>query len=331
MRKICFFDAKPYDKVYFDRALERYSDFEIDYFESKLNRRTAVLADGYDAAVAFVNDDIGKETIEALYEKGIRLLAMRCSGYNNVDIKAARDKLCVVRVPDYSPYAVAEHAAAMLLTLNRKIHKAYIRTRDFNFSLNGLVGFDLHGKTIGIAGTGKIGRALIHICEGFGMNVLAYDLYPDKSLGVPYISFEELCRYSDIISLHCPLTKDTFYMVNEKTLEMMKPSSIIINTSRGALIHSEALVEALKNKKIGGACLDVYEEETDLFYEDKSQTIIKDDVLLMLMSMPNVIVTSHQAFLTDEALKNIAETTMNNISVYFNSGKIVNEIKAPQK
>lgn len=331
MRKICFYDTKPYDKVYFDRAAKQYSDFEIDYFESKLNRRTAVLAEGYDAAVAFVNDDIGKETIETLAKCGIRLLAMRCAGYNNVDMKTAGGKLHVVRVPDYSPYAVAEHAAAMLLTLNRKIHKAYIRTRDFNFSLNGLVGFDLHGKTIGIAGTGKIGRALIHICRGFGMNVLAYDAYPDRSLGVPYISFEEICKYSDIISLHCPLTKDTFYMVNEKTLGMMKPSAIIINTSRGALIHSEALVEALKNKKIGGACLDVYEEETDLFYEDKSQTVIKDDVLLMLLSLPNVIVTSHQAFLTDEALKNIAETTMENISAYFNSGKILNEVKAPEK
>ncbi len=326
MIRVCFYDTKPYDKAYFDKVLENYSNIEIDYFESKLNSRTAILAKGYDASVAFVNDDIGFKTIEGLDNAGVKLLAMRCSGFNNVDLAAAKGRLCVVRVPAYSPYAVAEHAMAMLLTLNRKIHKAYIRTRDFNFSLNRLVGFDLHGKTIGIAGTGKIGRALLDICRGFGMEVAAYDPYPDKNLDVQYMSFEKLCGVSDVISLHCPLTHDTFYMVDKRTLEMMKKNVIIINTSRGALINSEALVEALKNKAVGGACLDVYEEETDLFYEDKSQTIIRDDVLLQLLSLPNVIVTSHQAFLTDEALTNIAQTTIENILDYFEHGKAVNEV-----
>ena len=326
MIRVCFYDTKLYDKAYFDKVLERYSTVEMEYFESKLNPRTAVLAKGYDAAVAFVNDDIGLKTIEGLHDAGVRLLAMRCSGFNNVDLAAAKGRLCVVRVSAYSPYAVAEHAMAMLLTLNRKIHKAYIRTRDFNFSLNRLVGFDLHGKTIGIAGTGKIGRALIDICRPFGMHVAAYDPYPDETLGVDYMSFEKLCEVSDVISLHCPLTRDTFYMVDQRTLEMMKKNVIIINTSRGALINSEALVEALKNKAVGGACLDVYEEETDLFYEDKSQTIIRDDVLLQLLSLPNVIVTSHQAFLTDEALTNIAQTTIENILDYFEHGKAVNEV-----
>ena len=326
MIRVCFYDTKPYDKAYFDKVLENYSNIEIDYFESKLNSRTAILAKGYDASVAFVNDDIGLKTIEGLHDAGVRLLAMRCSGFNNVDLAAAKGRLCVVRVSAYSPYAVAEHAMAMLLTLNRKIHKAYIRTRDFNFSLNRLVGFDLHGKTIGIAGTGKIGRALIDICRPFGMHVAAYDPYPDETLGVDYMSFEKLCEVSDVISLHCPLTRDTFYMVDQRTLEMMKKNVIIINTSRGALINSEALVEALKNKAVGGACLDVYEEETDLFYEDKSQTIIRDDVLLQLLSLPNVIVTSHQAFLTDEALTNIAQTTIENILDYFEHGKAVNEV-----
>jgi len=325
MKRVCFYDTKPYDKIYFDRLRKEYG-IEIDYFESKLNRRTAVLAKGYDGIVAFVNDDIGKETLEVLEASGIRLIAMRCAGFNNIDFKALGPEMHVVRVPAYSPNGVAEHAIAMLLTLNRKIHKAYIRTRDFNFSLNGLTGFNLYGKIMGVVGTGKIGRALIDICKGFGMDILAYDAYPEKIPGVEYVSFGELCRRSDVISLHCPLTRETFHMVNKASMEKMKENVIIINTSRGALIDSEALVDALKAKKIGGACLDVYEEETNLFYEDMSQKIIGDDVLLQLLSLPNVIVTSHQAFLTQEALENIARTTLSNLDAWFREKRLQNEV-----
>ena len=326
MNQVCFYDTKPYDKIYFEELKKNYN-IQIDYFESKLGPRTAKLAQGYEAVVAFVNDVINKRTIDDLYDAGIRLIAMRCAGYNHVDLKAAQDKVHLVHVPAYSPHAVAEHAIALLQTLNRKIHKAYIRTRDFNFSLNGLVGFDLYGKTVGVAGTGKIGRAFIQICKGFGMNILACDMYPDKTLDVTYVTFEKLCRQSDVISLHCPLTKDTFHMVNEDTLAMMKKNTVIVNTSRGSLIDSEALVTALKNKQIGGACLDVYEEETNLFYEDMSQKIIDDDVLLQLLSLPNVIVTSHQAFLTNDALKNIAQTTLENLEAFLVRDELINEVK----
>jgi len=325
MNKICFFDTKPYDKMYFDLLKEAYG-IEIDYFEPKLGPRTAFMANGYEAVVAFVNDTINKETIETLYQNGTRLIAMRCAGYNNVDFKAAYGKIHVVRVPAYSPYAVAEHAMALLLALNRKIHKAYIRTRDFNFSLNGLTGFDLHGKTVGVIGTGKIGRVFMDICKGFGMKVIAYDPYPLKDSDIHYVSLEELFKESDIISLHCPLTKDTFHLINEETIKMMKKGVYIVNTSRGALIDSEALLEGLKNEKIGGACLDVYEEESELFYEDMSYVVIQDDVLARILSMPNVIVTSHQAFLTKEALHNIAETTLKNCRDYFDDKVLENEV-----
>ncbi|PKM49301.1 MAG: hydroxyacid dehydrogenase [Firmicutes bacterium HGW-Firmicutes-7] len=325
MNKICFFDTKPYDKIYFEALKDQY-DIEIEYFEPKLGPKTAFMAKGYEAVVAFVNDAIDKETIQILYDNGVKLVAMRCAGYNNVDFKAAYKKIHVVRVPAYSPYAVAEHAMALLLTLNRKIHRAYVRTREFNFSLNGLTGFDLHGKTIGVIGTGKIGRIFIDICEGFGMDVIAYDPYPLKDSVIRYVPLEQLCRESDIISLHCPLTKDTFHLINEKTIDTMKNGVYIVNTSRGALINSEDLLEALKAEKIGGACLDVYEEETELFYEDMSYTIIQDDVLARLMSMPNVIVTSHQAFLTKEALNNIAETTLSNCREFFDDKVLTNEV-----
>ncbi|NLY43223.1 MAG: 2-hydroxyacid dehydrogenase [Clostridiaceae bacterium] len=325
MKKICFFDTKPYDRIYFDLMKEKYG-IDIEYFEPKLNPRTAFMAKGFEVVVAFVNDTINKETIDILYQNGTRLIAMRCAGYNNVDFKAAYGKIHVVRVPEYSPYAVAEHAMALLLALNRKIHKAYIRTRDFNFSLNGLIGFDLHGKTVGVIGTGKIGRVFIDICNGFGMNVIAYDPYPIKDSGIHYVSLNELFKESDIISLHCPLTKDTFHMINAESIKMMKKGVYIVNTSRGALIDSEALLEALKAEKIGGACLDVYEEETELFYEDMSYVVIKDDVLARIISMPNVIVTSHQAFLTKEALHNIAEITLSNCSDFFNNKPLVNEV-----
>lgn len=325
MNRICFFDTKPYDKTYFELLKEQYN-IEIEYFEPKLGPQTALLAKGFEAAVAFVNDTIDEKTIAILYENGIRLIAMRCAGYNNVDFKAAYRKIHVVRVPAYSPYAVAEHAMALLLTLNRKIHRAYIRTRDFNFSLNGLTGFDLHGKTIGVIGTGKIGRIFVDICRGFGMKVIAYDPFPLKDSDIEYVELEELCRESDIISLHCPLSKDTMHMINSRTIGLMKKGVYLINTSRGALIDSEDLLEALKDEKIGGACLDVYEEETELFYEDMSYAIIHDDVLSRIISMPNVIVTSHQAFLTREALHNIAQTTLSNCREFFDGNALTNEV-----
>lgn len=323
--KVAFYDTKAYDRIWFDRLKER-QDLDITYFEHKLNKNTAATAKGYDVVVAFVNDTIDGEVIDTLVLDGVKLLAMRCAGYNNIDFKQAFGKLHVVRVPAYSPYAVAEHAMALLLTLVRRIQHAYVRTREFNFSLNGLTGFDLHGKTVGVIGTGKIGRVFIDICKGFGMNVVAYDPYPAKDLDVEYLSVEELCGRSDIISLHCPLTPETRHIINAKTLALMKPNVYIINTSRGALVDSEALLEAIKAKKVGGAGLDVYEEEADLFYEDQSASIIQDDVLALLIAMPNVIVTSHQAFLTDEALHNIADTTVENIRQFFDGEVMPNEI-----
>lgn len=323
--RVAFYDTKPYDKVWFDRLKED-GGLDITYFEHKLNKNTAGTAKGYDVAVAFVNDTIDAAVIDTLKKDGVKLLAMRCAGYNNVDFKSAFGKLHVVRVPAYSPYAVAEHAMALLLTLVRRIQHAYVRTREFNFSLNGLTGFDLHGKTVGVIGTGKIGRIFIDICKGFGMQVVAYDPFPAKELDVEYLSVDELCTRSDIISLHCPLTPETKHIINHRTLALMKPNVYIINTSRGALVESEALLEAIKARKVGGAGLDVYEEEADLFYEDQSATIIQDDVLALLIAMPNVIVTSHQAFLTDEALHNIAQTTVENIRQYFGGEVMPNEI-----
>jgi D-lactate dehydrogenase len=325
MRKICFYDTKPYDKTFFDLYKEEFG-FDIDYFETRLTSATAVLAKGYEAVVAFVNDNIDAKTIDILYENGIRVIGMRCAGYNNIDFKAAFNKIHVVRVPAYSPYAVAEHAMALLLTLNRKIHRAYNRTREHNFSLNGLTGFDLHGKTIGVVGTGKIGRVFIDICRGFGMNVVAYDPFPVAGSDINYVSYDELCRKSDIISLHCPLSKETHYMINKDAIDKMKHGVIIINTSRGALINSEDLLKAVKEEKIGAAGLDVYEEETEFFYEDLSYSIIRDDVLAGLISMPNIIVTSHQAFLTKEALNNIANITLQNLTDFFEDKPLTNEI-----
>ena len=251
---------------------------------------------------------------------------MRCSGYNNIDLKYAKDKLHVVRVPTYSPYAVAEHTMALLLTLNRKIHKAFIRTRDFNFSLSGLTGFDLYGKTAGVIGTGQIGRIFIDICKGFGMKVIAYDPYPVDGYGIDYVPLDTLFEESDIISLHCPLTEDTEYIVNEAAIAKMKDGAVILNTSRGKLIESDALLQALKDKKLGGACLDVYEDENAIFFEDYSSTVVNDDVLSLLLSLPNVIVTSHQAFLTNEALQKIAEVTLFNLDQFFKGESLKNAV-----
>ncbi len=323
--KIAFFDTKPYDR----QSFEKYQNngFTFKFFETKLNIDTVDLARGCDAVCIFVNDTADTEVIDALCNLGVRVLALRCAGYNNVDVKYADGRLQVVRVPAYSPYAVAEHAMAMLLTSIRRIHKAYIRTRDFNFSLNGLIGFDLHGKTVGVIGTGKIGRVFIDICKGFGMNVLAYDKYPASDVPAEYVDLERLFKESDIISMHCPLTSETYHIINAASIEKMKKGAVILNTSRGALIDADALLEGIKSRRVGAACLDVYEEESDFFFEDFSGHIVDDDTLARLISMPNVIVTSHQAFLTQEALGNIAETTVKNIEQVINGQKCENEIK----
>ena len=310
--KIAFFDAKPYDKPGFD-AYSAGTGLEIKYFETKLNADTVSLASGFDGVCVFVNDTLNETVVDALYALGVRAVALRCAGFNNVDIRACFGKLRVFRVPAYSPYAVAEHAMALLLTVNRHTNKAYIRTRDFNFSLAGLTGFDLHGKTAGVVGTGKIGRTFARICAGFGMRVLAYDKFPSPNSGLSYVTLPELLAQSDVISLHCPLTSETRHMIGAAAIAGMKTGVVIVNTSRGALIDTEALIDGLKRRKIGAACLDVYEEESELFYEDRSDSIIEDDVLVRLISMPNVIVTSHQAFLTKEALNNIAATTVDNL------------------
>ena len=326
MKKIAFFDTKKYDIESFDR---NNSKFEIIYYEDKLNKKTAILANGCDAVCAFVNDDINKDVIDLLYSFGIKVLLLRCAGYNNVDIKYAYNKIHILRVPAYSPNAVAEHAMALLLCLNRKIHKAYLRTRDFNFNINGFTGFDLAGKRVGVIGTGKIGVEFISICRGFKMDVVAYDLYPNPNLDVKYVTLDELFNTSDVISLHCPLTNSTKHLINEEAIKKMKDNVVIINTSRGGLIDSKALLYALHDKKIKAAGLDVYEEEANLFFEDNSNEIIQDDVLALLISLPNVIITSHQGYLTEEALDNIASITLKNFDDYLNGLNLENEIVCP--
>ena len=321
MIKTAFYDAKEYDKPSFEHYGNLH-DMQFRFLETKLNEDTVDLAKGCDAVCVFVNDTVNAAVIDRLYQHGVKIIALRSAGYNNVDVHAAFGKIHVVHVPAYSPYAVAEHAIALLLTSVRRIHKAYNRTREFNFSLNGLTGFDFHGKTVGVIGTGKIGRIFIDICRGFGMNVIAYDLYPAKNSDIEYVSLDELFGRSDIISLHCPLTAETRHLIDASAIEKMKKGVVIVNTSRGGLIDAEALLEGIKARKVGAACLDVYEEEADIFFEDRSGHILNDDLLSRLISMPNVIVTSHQAFLTEEALNNIAETTVSNILSYFNNSGI---------
>ncbi|MBR5088003.1 MAG: 2-hydroxyacid dehydrogenase [Ruminiclostridium sp.] len=324
--KIAFFDTKEYDKASFARY-EKPGEIEFKFLETKLTEDTVELANDCDVVCVFVNDTVNDKVIDKLYDSGTKMIALRCAGYNNVDVQHAYKKIHVSHVPAYSPYAVAEHTAALLLTSIRRIHKAYNRPRDFNFSLSGLTGFDLHGKTVGVIGTGKIGRIFVDICRGFGMNVIAYDAYPAADSGITYVSLDELFERSDIISLHCPLTDETKHMINAAAIEKMKKGVVILNTSRGALIDAEALLEGIKARKVGAACLDVYEEEADIFFEDRSGHILNDELLSRLISMPNVIVTSHQAFLTEEALNNIAETTINNIRSYFeNDGICDNEL-----
>ena len=323
--KIAFFDTKQYDIDSF-AAYTNHLDISIKFFEPKLTSDTVGLAAGYDCVCVFVSDSITADVIDKLVAGGTRLIALRCAGYNNVDLQFASGRIHVVNVPAYSPYAIAEHAMAMLLTSTRRIHKAYNRTKDFNFSLNGLTGFDLHGKTVGVVGTGRIGRVFIDICRGFGMNVIAYDKYPVNHSDIAYVTLDELYKQADIISFHCPLTVETHHMLNEKSLDLLKPGVVIINTSRGALIDAEALLTGIKSRKIGAACLDVYEEEQNIFFKDISGHILDDDTLARLISMPNVLVTSHQAFLTKDALENIAETTIRNIRQFESTGKCDNEV-----
>lgn len=325
MTSVAMYDAKPYDISSFDEAGKKYG-ISFRYFDFKLTEETAPLAKGSDAVCVFVNDDVNAKVIDILYEAGIRVILLRCAGYNNVDLHAAYGKIHLFRVPAYSPYAVAEHAAALLLTSIRRIHKAYNRTREFNFSLRDLTGFDLHGKTVGVVGTGRIGRCFISICRGFGMNVIAYDAYPQEGSDLRYVTLDELFRESDIISLHCPLTEETHHLISRESIRKMKKGVVIVNTSRGGLIDSDALLEGIKDRQIGAACLDVYEEESDLFFNDYSGHIMSDDVLARLLSMPNVIITSHQAFLTEEALKNIAEATCENLLGYLETGRGDNEL-----
>lgn len=324
MKRVAMFDTKAYDKQWFEKVNE--GRYDIHYYESRLTEETLSLAQGAEVVCAFVNDDIHAGIIDKMCEMGIKILAMRCAGYSNVDLKAAKGRLKVVRVPAYSPYAVGEFAMGLLMTLNRRIHKAYIRTREFNFNINGLTGMDLYGKTVGVIGTGKIGQVFIKICQGFGMKVLAYDLYPANLEGVTYVDKETLFKESDVISLHCPLTEQTKHIIDKDAISMMKEDVYIVNTSRGGLIESEALLRGLWEKRIGGVALDVYEEEAGVFFEDHSLEGISDERLALLTSMPNVIVTSHQAFLTQEALNNIAKVTLQNLDDFFAGKELENEV-----
>jgi D-lactate dehydrogenase len=326
---IAFYDSKPYDIESFDRANREFG-YSIKYFEMHLTEETVQFAKGSDVICAFVNDAISKNVLDAVNSMGIRLIALRSAGYNNVDLGSAYGRIHIVRVPAYSPYAVAEFALSLILALNRKTHRAYYRTRDNNFSINGLVGFDMKGKTAGIVGTGRIGKVLIRILKGFDMRILAYDSSEDQvaaqELGFKYVPLEELYRVSDIISLHCPLTKDTIHMINHNSIAQMKDGVMIINTGRGQLIDSKALIRGLKSHKVGSAGLDVYEEEGDYFFEDFSIKGLEDDTLARLLTFPNVLITSHQAFFTHEALANISMTTLENIKLFFVKNELPNEI-----
>lgn len=327
--RVAFYDTKPYDKVFFDPEAVRLG-LSIEYQEFRLSAANAVSARGAIAVCVFVNDVINDACLKNLAEQGIRFVALRCAGFNNIDLEAAKvHGITVVRVPAYSPYSVAEHTVALLLTLNRKIHRAYNRVRELNFSLSGLVGFDLHGKTVGILGTGKIGKITAQIFRGFGCEVLVHDFYPDPAWaemnGVSYVSQEEVLSKSDIVSLHLPLNKESFHLLNADTISQMKKGAYLINTSRGKLVDSAAVIDALKSGQLGGVALDVYEEEEGVFFEDHSATALQDDVLSLLLTFPNVLVTSHQAFLTEEALQAIAETTVDSIARYARGEEIPNE------
>lgn len=323
--KIAFYSAKPYDKIWFEPLSEGYG-FKIKFIEAPINEETASLSKGSDAVCVFVNDKVDEKLINTLYEYGVKALLLRSAGFNHVDIKAAKGKLHILRVPSYSPEAVAEYAIAMLLTVNRHTHRAYARTRDFNMSINGLMGNDLNNKIAGVIGTGKIGQSVIRILKGFNMSVLAYDPYPDKSLSVEYTDFEDLIRRSDVITLHCPLTEDTHYIINKAAIDKMKDGVYLINTSRGALIDTNALIDGLVARKFGGVGLDVYEEEDGVFFEDRSNEIVEDEALARLTTFPNVLITSHQGFFTTEAMQAIAIETLENAYALENGLPLENEV-----
>jgi D-lactate dehydrogenase len=326
---IAFFDTKPYDRDTFTRVNEEFG-FAISFYEDHLRDSTASLANGADVVCVFVNDTVSAPVVEHLHSEGVRLIALRCAGYNNVDLKAVYGRMRVVRVPAYSPRAVAEHAVALMMALNRKTHRAYSRVRESNFSITGLMGFDMYGKTAGVVGTGKIGRAAAEILKGFGMTVLAFDVQPDKEFarasGISYVELPELYARSDIITLHCPLTPHTLHMIDARSIATMKPGVMVINTGRGKLINTRDLIAGLKSGRVGSAGLDVYEEETEYFFEDWSSTAITDDVLARLLTFPNVLITSHQGFFTREAVENIARTTLGNVQAYIEKGELRNEI-----
>ncbi|WP_163708447.1 2-hydroxyacid dehydrogenase [Mangrovibacterium lignilyticum] len=326
---IAFFDTKPYDREVFNQLNDDYG-YQIKYFQYHITPDNCILAKDADVVVVFVNDIISSDVIDQLAGFGVKLVALRCSGFNNVDLKYAKGKIQIVRVPAYSPNAIAEHTVALMMTLNRKIHRAYFRTRDANFTLNGLMGFTMQGKTAGVIGTGKIGKALVRILRGFDMKVLAYDPYPDekhaKEVGYSYVDLDSLMQQSDVISLNCPLTRETKWLIDKDAIGMMKKGVMIINTGRGKLIRTTDLIVGLKSGKVGSAGLDVYEEESEFFFEDLSDRVLFDDTLARLLTFNNVIITSHQAFFTREALMNIAGVTLGNIQDFFDGKKLVNEV-----
>ena len=328
--RIAFFDAKSYDIESFNAVNKDYN-FDIRYYQERLSISTVPLAKGADVVCIFVNAECDAQVIDELINNGVKLIALRCAGFNNVDLKAAEGRIRVTRVPAYSPHAVAEYAVSLMLSLNRKIYRAVNRTRDGNFTLNGLFGFHMYGKTAGVIGMGRIAKELIKILHGFGMNVMAYDLYPDhefaKQYDVKVVSLDELYANSDIISLHCPLTPDTKFLINQDSIAKMKKGVMIINTGRGKLINTEDLIEGLRSKQVGSAGLDVYEEEREYFYEDKSDKMIDDDVLARLLMVPNVVLTSHQAFFTAEALHNIAVSTLDSVKEFAEGKDLTCEVK----
>lgn len=328
--RIAFFDAKSYDIESFNAVNKDYN-FDIRYYQERLSISTVPLAKGADVVCIFVNAECDAQVIDELINNGVKLIALRCAGFNNVDLKAAEGRIRVTRVPAYSPHAVAEYAVSLMLSLNRKIYRAVNRTRDGNFTLNGLLGFDMYGKTAGVIGMGRIAKELIKILHGFGMNVMAYDLYPDhefaKQYDVKVVSLDELYANSDIISLHCPLTPDTKFLINQDSIAKMKKGVMIINTGRGKLINTEDLIEGLRSKQVGSAGLDVYEEEREYFYEDKSDKMIDDDILARLLMVPNVVLTSHQAFFTAEALHNIAVSTLDSVKEFAEGKDLTCEVK----
>lgn len=329
--KILFFDTKSYDKESFDKQVVNYPDIEIEYLKTDLAPKTAPLAKGYDAVCAFVSSDVGTKTVEALHEAGVKLILMRCAGFNNVDLDKAKEyDIKVMRVPGYSPEAVAEHAMTLALAVNRRIHKAYVKVRENDFSLGGLMGFNFYQKTAGIVGTGKIGAAMARICRGFGMKVIAYDVYENPSLKdfVTYVTLDELLAQSDLISLHCPLMDSTYHLINKDTIAKMKDGVILVNTSRGGLVKTNDLIDGIRARKFFGVGLDVYEEETKNVFEDRSDEILEHSTTARLLSFPNVMITSHQGFFTQEALEAISKTTLDN-AVAFEKGETTgNEVAA---